>query len=319
MRSSSSASSSQRRCGIAPLDRGIARSRASENRGPRSEPRWLSRRPRRCARWPSSWCQTKSAAPSAPPASPAAGWIQICSNGPSRRSRPLATQLSATPPARHRLRQAGLRVDVARHAQHDLLGDQLDRRREVHLALRDRRLRLAAAGRRRARRSAAPVIVRPGAVVEVLHVQAERAVVLEVDQLLEDEVGVARLAVGREAHQLVLAGVDLEAGEVGERGVEQPERVREVQLLRAARCALPLPMPIDAVAHSPTPSRVRIAASSNGDGKNALAACDSWCSVKTMPLAVGLAEPAVQLARVCSFFGSHTGIALRNESKPRGA
>ena len=35
-----------------------------------------------------------------------------------------------------------------------------------------------------------------------------------------------------------------------------------------------------AVAHSPTPSRVKMAASSNGDGKNALAAWDSWCSVK---------------------------------------
>ncbi len=44
----------------------------------------------------------KSAAPSAPPASPAAGWIQIRSNGPSRRMRPLPTQLSATPPARQR-------------------------------------------------------------------------------------------------------------------------------------------------------------------------------------------------------------------------
>ena len=30
-----------------------------------------------------------------------------------------------------------------------------------------------------------------------------------------------------------------------------------------------------AVAHSPTPSSVRIAASSKGDGKKALAACDS--------------------------------------------
>ena len=36
--------------------------------------------------------------------------------------------------------------------------------------------------------------------------------------------------------------------------------------------------PIEAVAHSPTPPIVRIAASSNGEGKKALAACDSWCS-----------------------------------------
>ena len=42
--------------------------------------------------------------------------------------------------------------------------------------------------------------------------------------------------------------------------------------------SLPRPTPIEAVAHSPTPSIVRMAASSNGEGKNALAACDSWCS-----------------------------------------
>ena len=47
-------------------------------------------------------CQINCATPSAPPASPAAGWIQISSNGPSRNSRPLATQFRATPPAMHR-------------------------------------------------------------------------------------------------------------------------------------------------------------------------------------------------------------------------
>ena len=41
------------------------------------------------------------ATPSAPPASPAAGWIQISEKGPSRRILPFATQFSATPPARH--------------------------------------------------------------------------------------------------------------------------------------------------------------------------------------------------------------------------
>ena len=44
-----------------------------------------------------------SAAPNAPPASPAAGWIQRSSNRPSRNTLPLATQFSATPPARQRL------------------------------------------------------------------------------------------------------------------------------------------------------------------------------------------------------------------------
>ena len=77
-----------------------------------------SRGRRRVRGLSSSWCQTNSAAPSAPPASPAAGWIQMSSNGPSRSSRPLATQFSATPPARTRLLHAGLRVDVPADAQH---------------------------------------------------------------------------------------------------------------------------------------------------------------------------------------------------------
>ena len=40
----------------------------------------------------------------------------------------------------------------------------------------------------------------------------------------------------------------------------------------------PVPVPKLAVAHSPTPSAVKMAASLNGEGKKALAACDSWCS-----------------------------------------
>ena len=47
---------------------------------------------------------SQSAAPSAVPASPAAGCTQISSNGPSSRRRALSTQLSATPPAMHNRR-----------------------------------------------------------------------------------------------------------------------------------------------------------------------------------------------------------------------
>ena len=136
-------------------------------------------------------------------------------------------------------------VHVARHAQHDLFGHLLDRRGEVHLALRERRLGLRAAARRTARRTSPLVIVRPVAVVEVVACPCRnepssfRSI-----RLLEDALDVARLAVRREAHQLVLAAVDLEAGEVGERRVEQPERVREAQLAAAARCVLPRPTPI---------------------------------------------------------------------------
>ena len=44
-------------------------------------------------------------------------------------------------------------------------------------------------------------------------------------------VGVLRLAIGREPHHLVFAGVHLEAGVIGEGGVQQAERVREMNLL----------------------------------------------------------------------------------------
>ena len=69
---------------------------------------------------------------------------------------------------------------------------------------------------------------------EVRHVHAEGAVVLQVDQVLHDGVAEAGLAVGRQAHQLVLAAVHLEAREIGEGRVEQPQRVRKAQLLQHA-------------------------------------------------------------------------------------
>ncbi len=117
----------------------------------------------------------------------------------------------------------------ARHREHDVFGDDLDRRRKVELALGDLRFG-------RTRRSAEQVgeaAVRhrePGEVVEVLHLHAERAVGPQVEQVLTDGVGVDRLPVRREPHELVLARVHPEAAEVGERGVEEAERVGEVEL-----------------------------------------------------------------------------------------
>ena len=56
---------------------------------------------------------------------------------------------------------------------------------------------------------------------------------------LEDQVRVDRPAVGGQAHQLVLAAVDLEAAVVGERRVEQAERVGELDVVDQAD-AVPL-------------------------------------------------------------------------------
>ena len=46
---------------------------------------------------------TAKAEPNDPPASPDAGWIYILSNNPNSSIFPFATQLSATPPDRHKL------------------------------------------------------------------------------------------------------------------------------------------------------------------------------------------------------------------------
>ena len=145
-----------------------------------------------------------------------------------------------------------LRVHVARRPQHRLLGDRLNGRRDVHLPLRDRRLGLP----RRPAEERVELVRRhpqPLAVLEVRHVQAERSVRLQIDQVVPDALDVLRLAVRRQPHQLVLAGVDLEAGEVGEGGVQQPERMREADLVRqldavavpdAVRRRGPLPDPV---------------------------------------------------------------------------
>ena len=49
--------------------------------------------------------------------------------------------------------------------------------------------------------------------------------------MIENEFCVFRLAIGGEAHHLVFAGVDLEAGVIGRGGIQQAERMREVDLL----------------------------------------------------------------------------------------
>ena len=109
--------------------------------------------------------------------------------------RPLPTQLSATPPARQSLSDAGQPVRGARHPEHRLLADFLDRARDVEIALDQ-------VGLRHPRRRAEQLVERPvghreaAEIVEVLLVQRERAVVPEVDHFVEQQLDVLRLAVG---------------------------------------------------------------------------------------------------------------------------
>ncbi len=55
----------------------------------------------------------------------------------------------------------GFLAQRSRQPQHDLLGHRLNRRRQVHVALRQELVRLRAAGRRTARRTSPFVMVRP--------------------------------------------------------------------------------------------------------------------------------------------------------------
>ena len=71
---------------------------------------------------------------------------------------------------------------------------------------------------------------KPGTVIEIIQIEAKRPVGLEVDEMLEDQRRVLRLAIGSETHDLVLARIHLEAGVVGKRRVEQPQGVRKVDL-----------------------------------------------------------------------------------------
>jgi hypothetical protein len=118
---------------------------------------------------------------------------------------------------------------VAGHPEHDLLGDVLDGAGQVHLPLGERRLRLAW-------RAAEQLVegrrghAQPTDVVEVVEVHPEGAVLLQVEEVLADGLRVAGLAIRREPHDLVLAGVHLESGVVGEGRVEQAERMREAKL-----------------------------------------------------------------------------------------
>ena len=128
-------------------------------------------------------------------------------------------------------RDAGLLAQRAGQPQHRFLDHRLRRGGHVHVPLRQRLVRLA--------RGATEQCIEPGvghgeagAVIEMVEIEAERAVRFQVDQVVENGLGVSRLAVGRQAHQLVLAGIHLEAGVVGKRRVEQPQGVGEVDLPR---------------------------------------------------------------------------------------
>src|SRR5262249_55536424 len=66
--------------------------------------------------------------------------------------------------------------------------------------------------------------------IEVIEVQPEGTVRLEVHHAVENHAGVLWLPIRREPDDLVLAGIDLEARVIRERGIEKAERVGKVNL-----------------------------------------------------------------------------------------
>ena len=86
------------------------------------------------------------------------------------------------------------------------------------------------AGPSNSRSNAGVIVVRPADVAEVLEVEGDRAVVVESGEVLEDEVGVARLAERSQAHEFALPAVDAEPAIRGEGGIQQTDRVGESEL-----------------------------------------------------------------------------------------
>ena len=126
------------------------------------------------------------AAPRAPPASPAAGWIQTSSKMPRRSSLPLATQLRATPPAITSLLQPVSSRAGLRQLEDHLFGDLLDGQGQIHVFLGD--VTLGPAGRD-AEQGLPPVVHahgQPGGKVKILHVEQQGAVLADVNQLVVD-------------------------------------------------------------------------------------------------------------------------------------
>src|SRR5437763_1395627 len=123
----------------------------------------------------------------------------------------------------------GVAQSAAREAKHRLLDDRLGRGGNVHVVDRDRRFRIAPLAAEQfleggvCRRLAVEIAKERG-------VEAVGAVLAQIEESIEDQIGVARFAIGRQPHQLVLAGIDLEPAVIGDGAVEQAEGMRVMDL-----------------------------------------------------------------------------------------
>ena len=124
-------------------------------------------------------------------------------------------------------------MEGSRQSQNHFFGDDLYGGSNVHFTLRQFAFGLSGW----ATKELIETLVghgQPGAVVEVLHVQAKGAVGLQIQKSIQDQFGILRGAIRGQPHELVFAGVDAESGEVGKRRIKEPQRVGENQSPKAA-------------------------------------------------------------------------------------
>ena len=133
-------------------------------------------------------------------------------------------------PRKTEVASAGLTGEAARQPQHRFVEHRLNGGGNIHV---ERGQQLIGRAHRLAEQFCKPFIRHgeAGAIIEIGHVEPERSIRLQIDEVIENELRVFRLAVRREPHHLIFAGVDLEAGEVGHGRIKQTKRMRKVNLL----------------------------------------------------------------------------------------
>jgi hypothetical protein len=114
---------------------------------------------------------------------------------------------------------------------HDLFQHDLDGRGQIHVDLAQFGLGLAARGVEKLGEFPAGH-GQSGMKIEVLQVQAERAVFLDIHQFPENDIAKHGFPVRGQPHELVFPGIHLESGEIGERRIEEPQGMRKSDALK---------------------------------------------------------------------------------------
>ena len=163
-----------------------------------------------------------SAAPSAPPASPEAGWIHMSRNsGRSRSSLPFETQFSATPPARHRF-WLPVVANACRAIRN--IASSMTACADAAMFMYSVVSMLSGSRRGEPSRSSNAALVANSVVKypKYFSVQSIRSVLPKIEHIVHDQIDISRLTIGCESHQLVFAGIYLKAAVMRECAINRP-------------------------------------------------------------------------------------------------